>query len=122
SEAATPDPLIRRFQSEPDEIRAAPEPIQARLTLLVATGMFLALIGVSLVFPLDRVVISEFGQVVTVEPTVVLQALDPSIIKTIDVQDGDRVATGQLIATLDPTFATADVTSLRLQIASLEAQ
>jgi HlyD family secretion protein len=117
-----PDQLIRRFQSETDEIRAAPEPIQARLTLFAATGMFLALIGVSLVFPLDRVVTSEFGQIVTVEPTIVLQALDPSIIKTIDVTDGERVAKGQLIATLDPTFAAADVTSLRLQIASLEAE
>jgi HlyD family secretion protein len=118
----TPDQLIRRFQSETDEIRAAPDPIQARLTLFLATGMFIALIGVSVVFPLDRVVISEFGQIVTVEPTVVIQALDPSIIKTIDVQDGQRVKKGQLIATLDPTFAAADVTSLRLQISSLEAE
>jgi HlyD family secretion protein len=48
--------------------------------------------------------------------------LDPSIIKTIDVQEGDRVKGGQLLATLDATLAAADVSALRLQIASLEAQ
>ena len=50
------------------------------------------------------------------------QALDTSIIKSIDVREGDQVKAGQLLATLDPTFAAADVTSTRLQIASLEAQ
>jgi HlyD family secretion protein len=52
----------------------------------------------------------------------VLQALDPSIIKSIGVQEGDRVKGGQLLATLDATLAAADVSALRLQIASLEAQ
>ncbi len=118
----TPERLIRQFQSETDEIRAQPEPVQARLMLFVVGGLFLALIGISVVFKLDRVVVSEFGQLVTVEPTIVLQALDASIIKSIDVKDGDRVEKGQLIATLDPTFATADVAALRSQIASLDAE
>ena len=51
-----------------------------------------------------------------------LQALDPSIIKTLDVKEGDRVQKGQLLATLDPTFTEADVRALRMQIASLDAQ
>jgi len=118
----TPERLIRRYQSETDEIRAAPEPVQARLMLFAVAGLFLALIGVALAFKLDRVVVSEFGQVVTVEPTVVLQALDASIIKSIEVKDGDQVKKGQLVATLDPTFAAADVAALRLQIASLDAE
>jgi HlyD family secretion protein len=53
---------------------------------------------------------------------VVLQALDPSIIKSIDVAEGARVKAGQLLTTLDPTFAAADVRALRLQIVSLDAQ
>jgi membrane fusion protein, hemolysin D len=117
-----PEQLIRQYQSETDEIRAAPEPLQARLTLFAAAGLFFALIGIALAFKLDRVVTSEFGQVVSVEPTVVLQALDASIIKSIAVKDGQQVKKGQLIATLDPTFAAADVAALRLQIASLEAE
>jgi hemolysin D len=72
--------------------------------------------------PMDRVVTSSAGQIVTTEPTIVLQALDPSIIKTLDVQEGELVKSGQLLATLDPTFTTADVSALTMQIASLEAQ
>jgi HlyD family secretion protein len=114
--------LIRVFQSETDEIRSAPEPISARITLFVLAALFVSLVGLSLLFDVDRMVTSEYGEVVTTEPTVVLQALDPSIIKTIDVAEGDRVKAGQLLTTLDPTFAAADVRALRLQIVSLDAQ
>jgi len=53
---------------------------------------------------------------------VVLQALDPSIIKTLDVREGQKVKAGDVLATLDPTFATADVDALKVQIAGLNAQ
>lgn len=59
---------------------------------------------------------------VPVDQINVLQALDPSIIKTIDVREGQQVETGQLLATLDSTFTVADVTQYKLQIASLDAQ
>jgi membrane fusion protein, hemolysin D len=59
---------------------------------------------------------------VTTEPTIVMQALDPSIIKTIDVKNGQEVKAGEVLATLDPTFASADVDAATLQIASLNAE
>ena len=65
---------------------------------------------------------SSAGQIVTVEPTIVLGALDQSIIKTLDVREGQRVQKGQLLATLDPTFTTADVGALKSQVANLTAQ
>ena len=93
-----------------------------RLTLHALAGLFAALLVVSAVMPRDRVVTSVAGQIVTTEPTIVLQALDPSIIKTLDVQEGELVKGGRLLATLDPTFTAADVSALTLQIASLDAQ
>src|SRR6516162_8912676 len=116
------DALIRIFQSESAEIREDPEPARLRLTLHALGGLFAALLAVSLVMPMNRVVTSVAGQIVTTEPTIVLQALDPSIIKTLDVQEGEVVKGGRLLATLDPTFTTADVRALTLQIASLDAQ
>jgi HlyD family secretion protein len=71
---------------------------------------------------LDRVVESISAKIVTTQPTIVVQALDASIIKTLDVREGQRVKAGDVLATLDPTFAAADVAALRLQIASLDAQ
>lgn len=117
-----PDRLIRLFQSETAEIREGPEPIQLRLTLYVLAAFFASMIAIAALMQMDRVVTSTLGVVVTTEPTIVLQALDPAIIKSIGVQEGDRVTAGRLLATLDPTFAAADVGALRLQIASLDAQ
>ncbi len=53
---------------------------------------------------------------------ILFQALDTSIVKTLDVREGDQVKKGQLLATLDPTFAAADVEQLEKQLASLDAQ
>src|SRR5215831_6616152 len=116
------DALIRIFQSEVGEVREEPAPAQLRLTLYAMAGLFVALLAISVFMHINRVVTSSMGQIVTTEPAIVLQALDPSIIKSLDVQEGERVKRGQLLATLDPTFAAADVGAAASQIASLEAQ
>ena len=121
SRNATPDTVIRLFQSETSEILATPEPRRVRATVFVLAIMVVSLLVVASVTRLDRVVESK-GQIVTTEPTIVVQALDPSIIKTLDVHDGQRVKAGDVLATLDPTFAAADVSALNLQLASLNAQ
>src|SRR5256886_7992209 len=116
-----PDQLVRLFQSETAEILESPEPFGVRATVYVLAGFMVALLLVAVFVRLDRVVYSN-GQVVTTQPTLVIQALDPSLIKTIDVREGDRVKAGEVLATLDPTFASADVSALKSQIASLDAQ
>ena len=118
---AGPDQLVRLFQSESAEIREAPEPKGVRATVYVLTAFMLSLVALAFVVRLDRVVYSA-GQIVTTDATQVIQALDPSIIKTIDVREGQRVKAGEVLATLDPTFAAADVTALKSQVASLDAQ
>lgn len=118
----SPGKVIRLFQSETAEILEAPEPVGVRSTVYVLAAFLVTLIVLSVVTRLDRVVNSISGTIVTTQATMVLQALDPSIIKSIDVHDGQRVEAGQVLATLDPTFAAADVDALKLQIASLDAQ
>jgi hemolysin D len=118
---AGPDQLVRLFQSETAEILESPEPLGVRATVYVLTAFIVALFGVAFFVRLDRVVYST-GMIVTTQPTLVIQALDPSIIKTIDVREGERVNAGEVLATLDPTFASADVSALKSQVASLDAQ
>jgi hemolysin D len=113
---------VRQFQSETDSIREATEPMFARATVFVLASFVVILVVLAFFTKLDRVVASNGGKIVTVGQINVFQALDPSIIKSIDVREGDQVQAGQLLGTLDPTFAAADVNQLRLQIASLEAQ
>jgi HlyD family secretion protein len=119
---ATPDRIVRLFQSETAEIIEAPEPFGVRATLYMVGAFFVAAILVAMVTRLDRVVTSSFGHIVTTQPTVVMQALDPSLIKTIEIREGQHVKAGDLLATLDPTFAAADVGALTQQVASLDAQ
>ncbi|HTW52787.1 MAG TPA: HlyD family type I secretion periplasmic adaptor subunit [Stellaceae bacterium] len=121
-ELAAPDREIQVYQSETAEILEGPEPSRAHITLTVLAALFVCLIVVTLCMRVDRVVTSTAGKIVTVDPTVVLGALDPSIIKTINVGEGDTVKKGQLLATLDPTFTTADVGALKSQVANYNAE
>ena len=114
--------VIRQFQSETDAISEASEPKWARITVFTLAAMFLGVILIMCVTKLDRVVTSVGGKLVSAERMNVFQSLDPSIIKAINVHEGDEVKKGQVLATLDPTFAAADVKQLKQQVASLRAQ
>jgi hemolysin D len=114
--------VVRLFQSETAEIIDAPEPTGIRATIFVLAALVVTVFVLAVVTRIDRVVTSISGEIVTTQPTIVLQALDPSLIKTLNVRDGQPVKAGDVLATLDPTFATADVDALKLQIASLDAE
>ena len=74
---ASSDRLIRLFQSETAEISEGREPIELRVMLYVLALFFGSLLAIAAVMQMDRVVSSTLGVVVTTEPTIVLQALDP---------------------------------------------
>ncbi|NGM36169.1 HlyD family type I secretion periplasmic adaptor subunit [Methylobacterium sp. DB0501] len=116
------DTTLLRFQSESDDIRHAPEPRVLRATTFITAAVLMVSIGFAAIARVDRVVTSERGKIVPTQGTVLFQALDTSIIKTLNVREGDQVKKGQLLATLDPTFAAADVEQLEKQLASLDAQ
>lgn len=116
------DARLLQFQSETAEIRQAPEPIVLRATTLVLATFLIVAVGLSAVARVDRVVTSERGRIVPSQGPLLFQALDTSIIKSLDVREGDRVGKGQLLATLDPTFASADLDQVSKQLASLDAQ
>ena len=113
--------IVRQFESETEAIRAAPEPRYARITVFALAGLLVSLVLAMSLAKMDRVVSSP-GKVVPEQRLNVYQALDPSIIRTINVREGQAVAKGQELASLDPTFAEADAQQLRLQSIGLEAQ
>jgi hemolysin D len=67
-------------------------------------------------------VVSAPGIVVAKASNIVVQPLDTAIVRSIDVQPGDVVHAGQVLARLDPTFATADMGALVAQVSTLQAQ
>ena len=114
--------VVRQFQSEADAIREAPRPRWAQMTVLLLAALLVSGVAIMFLTEVDRVVSSVSGRIISTQFVNVFQALDPSIIRSIDVREGERVKAGQLLATLDPTFAAADAKQLHQQIASLTMQ
>jgi len=113
---------LKEFQSATDAIREAAIPAATGWAVRLLAGMLVSCIAVTVFVPVDRVISSQGGKIVPTEPASVFQALDPSIIKSIDVKEGQQVDKGQLLATLDQTFTLADVDQTRQQLASLDAE
>ena len=114
-------PAILEFQSPTAAIVAAPVPPAARRTIWMIGIMFAACITAMWLIPIDRVVTAQ-GKVVSQAPMVVVQPLETSIVRSIDVTEGQSVHAGDVLARLDPTFASADVGALQAQVSSLQAE
>ena len=114
-------PVILEFQSPSSAILAAPVPRAARSIGWTISSMLAACILVTAFIPVDRVVTMQ-GKVVSAVPTQVVMPLDIAIVRSIEVQEGDKVKKGQLLAQLDPTLAAADVSALKAQVSTYSAQ
>jgi hemolysin D len=114
-------PVILEYQSPSTAIINMPMPRIARGFAWTLSSMVAALIVVASVVKVDRVV-SASGVVVARAPTIVVQPLETAIVRSIDVHPGDTVHAGQVLARLDPTFATADMGALVAQVSTLQAQ
>ncbi len=87
----------------------------------IIIAMFLFTILVMSLVKVDKVVVGA-GRITTATPSIMLQPLDRGIIRELKVRSGETVTKGQLLATLDPTFARADLASLSTQQRLLVAQ
>jgi hemolysin D len=114
-------PVILEYQLPSTAIINMPMPRIARGFILTLSSMIAMLFAVAATVKVDRVVTAT-GLVVSRSPTVVVQPLETAIVRSIEVSPGDVVHAGQILARLDPTFATADMGTLVAQVASLQAQ
>ena len=109
------------FLPDADAIERNPLPVYLRLTVH-ALGLALLLFVLWASFSeVERVVVAS-GRLVNPLPNIVVQPLETSIIQKIEVRVGQVVRQGQVLATLDPTFAQADEAQLRSRLQSLDTQ
>jgi hemolysin D len=114
---------IDSFQSNVAAIREAREPWATQITVHVLAALMVIAVLILVVAKVDRNVESTSGKISsTVVPTIFQALDDASIVRSMDVREGERVRKGQVLATLDPTFTQADVSQLEAQIASLDQQ
>ncbi len=116
----TGKPVVE-YLPDADEIERSPVPWMAQLTVWLVFAGLSALIAWASLAKLDQVVTAT-GTLVNPIPNVVVQPLETSIIQTVDVRPGQTVRKGDLLATLDATFANADESQLRSRLKSLETQ
>lgn len=114
-------PALLEFQSPSTAVIRAPIPPVARYTTWMIASMFIALVAAAGLIKVDQVVTAH-GQVVSQTPTIVMQPLETSIVRAINVHVGEQVHAGEILARLDPTFAAADMSALATQVAALQAQ
>lgn len=113
--------VIGQFQRDTAAIEAAPDPFLVRIFLHLLALLVVAAVAWAIIVKLDRIVVAP-GKIVSQEAAVFVQPLDTVMIKTVNVRAGDVVKPGDLLATLDPTFAQADVGQLEARLANTDAQ
>jgi hemolysin D len=114
-------PTVLEFQWPSTAIVNAPIPRSARGIVWMITSMVATLIAAAAVIPVDQVVTAR-GIVVSQAPTILVQPLETAIVRSIEVREGQQVRAGDVLARLDPTFASADFTALVDLFSTLEAE
>ncbi len=112
---------IIKYQPDAVEIEERPLPGKIRWVLYVILFSIVFTVACAIIFKVDRIVVSE-GSLITTSPTITLQPLNIAVVRSIDADVGDIVEAGQVLATLDSTFASADLSQLIKKRIVLEAQ
>jgi HlyD family secretion protein len=114
-------PVVLEYQSPTAALIASPVPVASRYPGRVVVALFTVLLGVMALVPIDRVV-STTGKVTATAGNLIVQPLEVSLVRSINVTEGQLVHAGDVLAELDPTFAAADAGSLENQVVSLQAE
>jgi len=107
-------PQLLEFHSPSAALVNLPPTASARYLTWLVGAMTVSCIAAMSLYPLNRVVTTT-GRMVPTSATLLVQPYETSIIRSIDVHEGDFVHKGQVIAHLDPTITDADVENTHLQ-------
>ena len=99
---------VSAFQSETQAALQRLAPHRSFSVLYWVTGMIVVSVIFMSIVKIDRVVTGT-GEIIPVEGSLFVQPLDRAIIKDIKVRAGDVVRKGEVLGTLDPTFAEANL-------------
>ena len=112
---------LLEFHSPSAALVALPPSALAQYMIWLVCSMAAVMLIVFATVPLDRVV-TVSGELISTRPTLLVQPFATSIIRSIEVHEGEIVHKGQVLARLDPTISTADEANLKNQTQSYAAQ
>jgi HlyD family secretion protein len=101
------------FHPDAEELELTPLPRATRLVLHSILAL-LALLVIWACFAQTDKVIPTMGKIVSSGKNIIVSPLNDAIIRSIDVRLGAVVKKGDVLVRLDPTFATADASRLKI--------
>jgi HlyD family type I secretion membrane fusion protein len=113
--------IVNEFQSDTTALLGRKEPWLVRSMLYLCLAMTLSFVVWASWSELDKVVIAR-AEVETVSPKIVVQPMQTAIIKAINVEPGQVVKAGDVLAVLDSTFTQADSNQVESKTRALDAQ
>jgi hemolysin D len=111
------------LEYQPDAVEIEERPVSGRIrwVLYLILGTVIVTVIGAIIFKVDRFVVAQ-GRLVTTMPTIVVQSLNAAVVRSIDVKVGDVIEKDQVLVTLDPTFASADLSQLSKKSLGLGVQ
>ena len=116
-----PANITLAFQGDLDRVTAEPPPRALRFTTHALASLIVTTIALAAIARVD-IDVTGHGRLESQNPLVLLQPLDRAIIRTLNARPGDTIRKGQVLATLDGTFARADLTDLAANLAHITAE
>ena len=114
-------PSLLEFHSPTNALSVTPVLRGARGISWMVSSLVAACFAAAALIPIDKVVTAQ-GRITAQQASSVIQPLETAIVRSINVREGDLVKKGDILARLDPTFATADLTALQSQVGSLQSE
>jgi hemolysin D len=112
---------ISAFESEVAGVIIRTSPYSEHAILHAIAATFIAVAVLCSIIKIDEVITSTGGAIATKSGPIYVQPLNQGIVRQMMVKPGDVVKKGDVLATLDPTFAVADESQLRERVASDQA-
>ena len=109
------------YLPDADEIEETPIASGYPITLYTLVALIASLALWAALTEIDQVVTTR-GRLISTVPNIVIQSIETAQIQTINVTIGQVVKKGEVLATLEPTFITADLTQVKDRLQSLDAQ
>ena len=123
SSAKSPSVLPEAAEFQPDalELEHHSPSVPLHFAWFLTVGALIFLIAWASLTEVDKIVTAE-GKITTLRPPITMKPLDRSTIRKVHVKVGQRVRKGDVLFTFDQTVNRQELTRLREQLHSYEAE
>ena len=109
------------FQPDAIMLDMQKPPFPMHLVWFLVTGLLVFMIVWACFAKVDKIVTAD-GKLVTTRPSITMKPYERTVIKTVNIRQGQRVKAGQVLFTFDTVLTNADYTKLLEQRQSYRAQ